>query len=1078
MVSLMSSWFNSLCEKYLKGSFHPADMIKISIADNFILGMLESDDSDTVFVKITFKKFSDDEIEKLNHIITKNYLNEFKIRNDNLPLELFTQNINILPETFRDMEISCECENYTCAVLSVLNVFNMRLKSNPYLILKMKGLELKDKYPWKIKSLDDVLDYEFRVKKPSKILKNLYDINSTLLKDVKYPNKSYDFIYDEMVKIMTDELVFLKNHTQPVGEVGKIKLKLDEKYNFKSGVFKNTEDLLLYTIAMSDKKGLDKQTRFLCDVLKLTESLLHHNAIIPDVFIANNLAQIRWIPAVHDDNVRNYCQKCFNRCPDDLMSVEYREISPVTQTIVLISLFMDALVIYSFDKNELYLEKRDISRASIFLLTGNKVEVSHKKHMETLISIDKKLSAFYNTTLDFRYLMCINDNLVVEMKIENNGQIYSLDNASPEELRHLKIIYDLFTYFGVENSAYDKILLTGSEFATFVLEIAEYLEFLNIELKTSFNLAKEIKLIMDYNKKANDINLKNLDNVEWYYEIDGDQISVKDFDKLKYEDEILKYDKHFLIVKREEYLNMKITASQLPKIKNNAELLKLALLEEYYDVKFETTEKLKKLITPSQVYEVPESLNAKLRSYQKIGYSWLVQNIKSGFGSILADDMGLGKTIQVLTAILHFKDKRFIDSETTLIIVPPTLIANWENEIKKFTPTLTYYTYYGSNRQYPLEDYDIVLTSFNILRSDLDLFLDKKWFICVVDEAQNIKNPSTQITRAVKKIHAESKIALTGTPIENHLSDYWSLFDFTNKNYLSTQSDFKENYMIPIEKLENDSVLDNLKTVAKPFVLRRLKSDENIKHELPSKETIDIYTTLSKKQIKLYNAILDGVFDEINISRGIKRKSAILKIITGLKQVCNHPAQYITVKNPRINDSGKMEMLANLVENILDAKEKVIIFTQFIKTGELIQELISKKFKEEVLFLHGSQNAVTKNKIINSFQDDERFKILVATLKTGGIGLNLTATQNVIHYDLWWNPAVENQATDRAYRIGQKNDVMVYRFITKGTFEEEIDRILKSKADLAKKAISSDETFITELSTEELKKILTLRLSV
>ena len=1078
MVSLMNSWFENLCQKYLDCSLHPLNNTKISITENSILGRINSDESDTIFVKISFEKFSDDEIEKLNKIVYKNYLNEFKIKNDNLPIGLFAQNIKILPETFNDMEISCESENYARDVLSILNVFNKRLKSNPSLILKMKGLELKDKSKWKLKSLDDVLGYEYRVKKPSKILKNLYDINTTLLKDVRYTNKSYDLIYDEMIKILIDELVFLKNHTQTFSEVKNIKFRVDEKYNFESGVFKNTDELLLYTIAMSDKQKVGKQTQYLCDVLKLIETLLHHNAIIPDLFVSNGVGQIRWIPAVHDDNVRNYCQRCFNKIPKDFVSIKYTKISPKTQSIVLISLFMDALIRYSFDKNELILENRDISRASVFLLTGNKVEITNKKHLETLISIDKKFSVFYNTTLDFEYLMCIDDDLVVEIKIKRNGQIHSLDKASPDELQPLKSIYDLFTYFGVKNRAYEKIKLSGSEFATFVLGISEYLKFLNIELQTSFILADEMKLIMDYDKKAKAINRENLDKVEWYYEIDGNQISINEFEKLKYDDEILKYDKYYLIVKRQDYLNMKITAKKLPEIKENRELLKLALLEDYYDIKFETSKKLKKLINPSGVYEVPRSLNAKLRSYQKIGYSWLVQNIQSGFGSILADDMGLGKTIQVLTAILHFKDKRFIDNQTALIIVPPTLISNWENEIKKFTPTLTYYTYYGSNRQYPLEDYDIVLTSYNVLRSDLELFLDDKWFVCVIDEAQNIKNPNTKITRAVKQIHAHSRIALTGTPIENHLSDYWSLFDFTNKNYLSSQKKFKENYMIPIERLENQSVVDNLKRIAKPFVLRRLKSDDNIKHELPEKETIDICTTLSKKQIKLYNAILDGVFDEIDISRGIKRTAAILRTIMSLKQVCNHPAQYINIENPTIKDSGKMEMLANLIENILDAKEKVIIFTQFIKTGELIQELISKKFGVKVLFLRGSLNGVTKNKIINSFQEDDRFKILVATLKTGGIGLNLTAAQNVIHYDLWWNPAVENQATDRVYRIGQQNDVMVYRFITKGTFEEEIDRILKSKADLAEKAISSDETFITELSTEELKKILNLRLSI
>ena len=501
----------------------------------------------------------------------------------------------------------------------------------------------------------------------------------------------------------------------------------------------------------------------------------------------------------------------------------------------------------------------------------------------------------------------------------------------------------------------------------------------------------------------------------------------------------------------------------------NEELFKKHLKSKDYG-------KFKKLISQTKIYEVPESLTGELRPYQKMGYSWLVQNIRYRFGSILADDMGLGKTVQILSAILYFKENNLLEDESTLIIVPPTLISNWENEIKKFAPDLTYYIYHGSNRTFPLENYDIILTSYGVVRLDLDMFMDRIWFLCVIDEAQNIKNPNTEQTKAIKSVGASCKIALTGTPIENKLMDYWSIFDFTNKGYLSTKDDFKRQYVVPIEKLEDEETLENLKTIAKPFVLRRLKTDEDIKKELPDKFVNDIYCSLTKKQIKLYNAILDEIFFDIENSKGIQRKGIILKILTALKQTCNHPAQFLHIEKPKISESGKMELLADILENILDADEKVIIFTQYVEMGKIIQKLISKKFKQEVLFLHGSQTRIEKSNVIDTFQEDENYKILVATLKTGGTGLNLTAARNVIHYDLWWNPAVENQATDRVHRIGQDKDVMVYRFITKGTLEETIDLISKHKTDLAEKAISNDETFLTEMTNEELKKVLTLRL--
>ena len=486
--------------------------------------------------------------------------------------------------------------------------------------------------------------------------------------------------------------------------------------------------------------------------------------------------------------------------------------------------------------------------------------------------------------------------------------------------------------------------------------------------------------------------------------------------------------------------------------------------------------RFKKLIKQTTVYNPPESLTGELRPYQKIGYSWLVQNIRFRFGSILADDMGLGKTIQILSAILYFKENNRLEDESTLIIVPPTLIPNWENEIRKFAPDLTYYIYHGSNRTFPLENYDIILTSYGVVRLDLDMFVDRVWFLCVIDEAQNIKNPNTEQTKAIKEVPASTKVALTGTPIENKLMDYWSIFDFVNKGYLSTKDDFKRNYVMPIEKLEDEEVLENLRTIAKPFVMRRLKSDDDIKKELPDKFVNDIYCSLTKKQVKLYTAILDEIFFDIENSKGIQRKGIILKILTALKQTCNHPAQFLDIKNPKISESGKMELLVNILENILDNDEKVIIFTQYVEMGKLIQQLVSKKFKQEVLFLHGSQSMKEKTRIIDTFQEDENYKIFVATLKTGGTGLNLTAARNVIHYDLWWNPAVENQATDRVHRIGQDKDVMVYRLITKGTLEEAIDAISKRKIDLAEKSISNDETFLTEMTNEELKEVLALRL--
>ena len=472
--------------------------------------------------------------------------------------------------------------------------------------------------------------------------------------------------------------------------------------------------------------------------------------------------------------------------------------------------------------------------------------------------------------------------------------------------------------------------------------------------------------------------------------------------------------------------------------------------------------------------QIPDSLNGELREYQKVGFSWLYQNMKIGFGSILADDMGLGKTIQVLTTILYLKENDLIDG-SVVVIAPTGLLTNWQMEIEKFTPSLTSHIYHGPDRKLPEEDTDILLTSYGMIRQDFDVLKDLNIFLCVVDEAQNIKNPSTKQTKAIKALEAKHRMALSGTPIENRLSEYWSIFDFINKGYLFNLRIFNERFIKPIENEHDRQALDTFKKITSPFILRRHKTDKSIIKDLPDKIVNDIYCNLTVKQAAMYEETLNVLLRDVEQSEGIARKGLVLKLITSLKQICNHPAQYSSSKNMAIDESGKMEVLANILENILDNDEKVIIFSQYVKMGEILKKLIEKEFDEEVLFFHGQLSRRKRDEIVDKFQNNPESRIMVLSLKAGGTGLNLTAAQNVIHYDLWWNPAVENQATDRAYRIGQENNVMVYRFITTGTFEERINQILAEKTELAEIAIDSNESFITEMSNDDLKEMLKLR---
>ncbi|MDR2545639.1 MAG: DEAD/DEAH box helicase [Methanobrevibacter sp.] len=512
------------------------------------------------------------------------------------------------------------------------------------------------------------------------------------------------------------------------------------------------------------------------------------------------------------------------------------------------------------------------------------------------------------------------------------------------------------------------------------------------------------------------------------------------------------------------------------KLKNN-EILQTVLSSSYGDMEVNIDSYFLRVMDEIENYkdvDLPENINGTLRPYQKRGFSWLVQNTFMNFGSILADDMGLGKTLQILTTILHFKNNNYLNDKKVLVIVPTAILLNWENEIKKFTPNLTSIIYHGNNRDIDPET-DIIITSYGMIRADFEIFGGKKWFLIVVDEAQNIKNPGSKQTQLIKKLVAEHRIALTGTPVENRLTDYWSIFDFTNKSYLEGHKKFKADFINPIEKDRDLDILEKFKKITSPFILRRLKTDKTIIDDLPDKLENECYCYLTKDQATLYQKTIDTVLNEIQNSEGIERKGLVLKLINSLKQICNHPSQFTKSKKFSIKQSGKMEMLIDILENIEENKEKSVIFTQFVQMGNIMVELLEKHFNMNILFYRGGLTCKSHDKMIDDFQNNPELRIMIVSLKAGGTGLNLTAATNAIHYDLWWNPAVENQATDRVYRIGQRKNVMVYRFISSGTFEEEINKILSNKKELAGITVGTGENFVTEMNNEELKSLFALR---
>lgn len=490
---------------------------------------------------------------------------------------------------------------------------------------------------------------------------------------------------------------------------------------------------------------------------------------------------------------------------------------------------------------------------------------------------------------------------------------------------------------------------------------------------------------------------------------------------------------------------------------------------------------VKKLRDPHLADEMtpPKFFTAHLRAYQQAGLNWLGFLDTLRFGACLADDMGLGKTIQILAFLSTIKKR----NATNLLIIPASLIANWQSEIERFAPQLKFYVAHPGaqvEKTIPsmdaktLETYDLVITTYTLIQK-YDWLQNLTWDYVVLDEAQAIKNPGTKQTRTIKKLVAKNRIILTGTPVENRLSDLWSLFDFLNPGLLGTVKEFQSF----CKKLKKDhSAYGRLREVISPYILRRLKTDKTVISDLPEKVEMKTYAPLSKKQVVLYEDLVEEIKDRIEKSDGIQRRGIILSAIMKFKQLCNHPDQYLGTGNFREQDSGKFERLREICETIFAKREKVLVFTQFKEMTQPLHDFLSGIFERDGLILHGSVPVGKRKELIAHFQDANQYiPFMILSLKAGGVGLNLTEANHVVHFDRWWNPAVENQATDRVFRIGQKKSVMVHKFQTKGTIEERIDLMLAEKTELFDKVVSSTgEKWITEMGDEELVQMFRLQL--
>lgn len=474
-------------------------------------------------------------------------------------------------------------------------------------------------------------------------------------------------------------------------------------------------------------------------------------------------------------------------------------------------------------------------------------------------------------------------------------------------------------------------------------------------------------------------------------------------------------------------------------------------------------------------------LKTNLYDYQRQGVLFAAMSGRC----LIGDEMGLGKTIQAIALMLHTRNQRAAQGERVapaLLICPTSVVSNWRHEMERFAPGLKSLVHHGSARlsgpelMQTLDEVDLLITSYGTARRDIESLSTFVWSDVILDEAQNIKNPSAKQTQAVRRLNADNRVALTGTPVENRLLELWSIMEFLNPGYLGQRERFRQHYVLPIERYNDTESLTELRRVVQPFLLRRLKTDPTIIDDLPEKNEMVVYCPLTKEQATLYNQVVQTTMDQVDQSEGIQRRGLVLSLLMKLKQVCNHPAHFLGEKDPIKGRSGKLTRLTEMLEEALSVGDRALVFTQFVEMGHLLQRHLQESLGCEVIFLHGGTPALKRDQMVRAFQEGKKGPpIFILSLRAGGVGLNLTRANHVFHFDRWWNPAVENQATDRAFRIGQQRRVQVYKFVVAGTLEERIHELIETKQNLAESIVGSGEDWLTEMDVDELRRILVLR---
>lgn len=832
--------------------------------------------------------------------------------------------------------------------------------------------------------------------------------------------------------------------------------------------------------------------------------VMTHN-YMPRLIEVGKKYRIQWIPADISTEVKKAQEALLAFCPDNLLLWENTKettsrFTRVEQLRALCDLFIGEWV-YAANDDWCSAKRKNDQKVLSCFIRRLPIFFNNIGEQETPSSLQLWLKKFYLKHKRYVPLLRVEEakkgfSLNLQMEDSQNKEKlpihwHSFLTKKAYKAHRLDAVQDIQSLVHYLPSLSDllqkepkpNLYFSENDFEDVFFRVMPLLQLLGISVLLPKSLRRILfpKLSMSISKNGNETSanfmmVSDMLTFDWRVAIGDQLLTAEEFRALVAQKSgLVKLQNQYVHIDPKELQKLLKQLEASPSLKAQ-DLMQAALSENYQGASVLVGKKVQETLAEiRQIKEIalPKGLQATLRPYQHSGYSWLYKNAQLGMGAILADDMGLGKTLQVITLLLKFKEEQLLEKKKALIIVPTSLLTNWQKEVEKFAPKLEVAIYHGPKRSIPTT-FDLLVTSYGVLRSDAKLLKQRKWYLTVIDEAQHIKNVSTVQTKMVKSIKADNYIAMSGTPVENRLSEYWSIMDFANKGYLGTLSKFNTNFAKPIQQNHDKKRLETFRTITSPFILRRLKSDRSIIQDLPEKIETDYYTSLEKEQAAVYENLVKNTLKDINKAAGIARKGLVLSLMTALKQICNHPYQYLKKGDSSPNLSGKATALFNLLDNIKEKQEKVLIFTQYKQTGNLMVKWIEDAYGRTPLFLHGGNSRKQRDAMVEDFQNNHQDTIFILSLKAGGTGLNLTAANHVIHYDLWWNPAVEAQATDRAYRIGQEKNVLVHRLLSEGTLEEKIDAMLKAKKELANLAVSTGEKWLGDLSNDELQNLVKL----